>query len=79
MVVDQPVRAGQRIWAEGADLIITSTVNAGAEVIAGVNLPLLLKLAQIRDGETLAGAVAAAKDAGQKYITIASERVTAGR
>jgi len=38
MVVEQPVRAGQRIWAEGADLIITSTVNAGAEVIADGNI-----------------------------------------
>ena len=38
MVVDQPVRAGQRSWAEGADLIITSTVNAGAEVIADGNI-----------------------------------------
>ena len=38
MVVDQPVRAGQRIWAEGSDLIITSTVNAGAEVIADGNI-----------------------------------------
>ncbi len=34
MVVDQPVRAGQRIWAQGADLIVTGTVNPGAEVIA---------------------------------------------
>jgi septum site-determining protein MinC len=34
MLVTQPVRAGQRIYAEGADLIITATVNAGAEVIA---------------------------------------------
>ncbi|MCA3415406.1 MAG: septum site-determining protein MinC [Roseomonas sp.] len=38
MVVEQPVRAGQRVWAEGADLIITSTVNAGAEVIADGNI-----------------------------------------
>ncbi|MGI9127916.1 MAG: septum site-determining protein MinC [Roseomonas sp.] len=38
MVVEQPVRAGQRIWAEGVDLIITSTVNAGAEVIADGNI-----------------------------------------
>lgn len=38
MVVEQPVRAGQRIWAEGADLIVTSTVNAGAEVIADGNI-----------------------------------------
>jgi septum site-determining protein MinC len=38
MIVDQPVRAGQRVWAQGADLIITGTVNAGAEVIADGNL-----------------------------------------
>jgi septum site-determining protein MinC len=38
LIVDQPVRAGQRIWAQGADLVVTSTVNAGAEVIADGNL-----------------------------------------
>jgi septum site-determining protein MinC len=32
------VRAGQRVWAQGADLIVTGTVNAGAEVIADGNL-----------------------------------------
>lgn len=34
MLVDQPVRAGTRIWAQGADLIVVGTVNRGAEVIA---------------------------------------------
>lgn len=34
MVVSQPVRAGARIYAQGRDLICTSTVNAGAEIIA---------------------------------------------
>ena len=38
MIVDQAVRAGQRIWAQGCDLIVTATVNAGAEVIADGNL-----------------------------------------
>jgi septum site-determining protein MinC len=38
MIVDQPVRAGQRIWAQGGDLIVTATVNAGAEVIADGNI-----------------------------------------
>lgn len=38
MVVDQPVRAGQRIWAQGADLIVVGTVNRGAEVIADGNI-----------------------------------------
>ncbi|RVT97088.1 septum site-determining protein MinC [Rhodovarius crocodyli] len=38
MIVTQPVRSGSRIYAEGADLIITSTVNPGAEVIADGNI-----------------------------------------
>ncbi|SFK88119.1 septum site-determining protein MinC [Falsiroseomonas stagni] len=38
MVIDQPVRAGQRIWAQGSDLIIVGTVNRGAEVIADGNI-----------------------------------------
>lgn len=38
LIVDQPVRAGQRIWAQGGDLIVTATVNAGAEVIADGNI-----------------------------------------
>jgi septum site-determining protein MinC len=38
MVVDQPVRAGQRIWAQGTDLIIVGTVNRGAEVLADGNI-----------------------------------------
>jgi septum site-determining protein MinC len=38
MLIDQPVRAGQRIWAQGADLIVTATVNRGAEVIADGNI-----------------------------------------
>jgi septum site-determining protein MinC len=38
MLVTQPVRSGSRIYAEGADLIITATVNAGAEVIADGNI-----------------------------------------
>lgn len=38
MLVTQPVRSGSRIYAEGADLIITATVNPGAEVIADGNI-----------------------------------------
>jgi septum site-determining protein MinC len=34
LVVTEPVRSGQRIYAEGADLIVTATVNPGGEVIA---------------------------------------------
>ena len=38
MVVETPVRAGQRIYAQGSDLIVTATVNAGAEVIEDGNV-----------------------------------------
>ncbi|TCZ66826.1 septum site-determining protein MinC [Roseicella aquatilis] len=38
MLVSEPVRSGQRIYAEGADLIVTATVNPGAEVIADGNI-----------------------------------------
>ncbi|MCX7932371.1 MAG: septum site-determining protein MinC [Rhodovarius sp.] len=34
MLIDQPVRSGSRLYAEGTDLIVTATVNPGAEVIA---------------------------------------------
>lgn len=48
------------------------------EIVAGINLPMLIKLASIRDDKTLDDAVLAAQDAGRKYITIAS-RVLAGK
>lgn len=43
------------------------------EVIAGVNLPLLVKLAKIRSERPLADAVVEAKEAGRKYINVASQ------
>jgi septum site-determining protein MinC len=38
MVVSQNIRAGQRIYAEGCDLIVVGSVNAGSEVIADGNI-----------------------------------------
>lgn len=38
MVVAQNIRAGQRIYAEGSDLIVVGSVNAGSEVIADGNI-----------------------------------------
>jgi septum site-determining protein MinC len=38
MLVRDPVRSGQRIYAQGTDLIVTATVNPGAEVIADGNI-----------------------------------------
>jgi PTS system mannose-specific IIA component len=46
------------------------------EVIAGINLPMLVKLAKVRDECPLTEAVAAAQDSGRKYITIASRVLT---
>ncbi|MDD2876585.1 MAG: PTS sugar transporter subunit IIA [Acidiphilium sp.] len=45
------------------------------EVIAGVNLPMLVKLAKIRGSHTLADAVHCAEEAGRKYIACGSEVV----
>ena len=42
------------------------------EVIAGVNLPMLVKLASVRGRAGLAAAVSAAQEAGRKYINVAS-------
>jgi mannose PTS system EIIA component len=51
-----------------------SVMNGGTiEVIAGVNLPLLVKLAKVRTEKPLAAAVADAKEAGRKYINVASQ------
>lgn len=49
-----------------------SVLGPGIEVIAGVNLPMLIKLASVRTKMTLAEAIAAAQDAGKKYISVAS-------
>ncbi|WP_312514520.1 septum site-determining protein MinC [Massilia sp.] len=52
MIVDTPVRAGQRIYARGADLIVTATVNNGAELIADGSIHVYAPL----NGRALAGA-----------------------
>lgn len=55
-----------------SNLAISVMSKANAEVIAGVNLPMLIKLASIRAGLSLKEAVAAAHEAGRKYINVAS-------
>ena len=52
LIIDTPVRAGQRIYARGADLIITAVVNNGAEVIADGSIHVYAPLR----GRALAGA-----------------------
>ncbi len=56
-----------------SNLAISVMDNANVEVIAGVNLPMLIKLASVRKTESLAEAVASAREAGRKYINIASQ------
>ncbi len=55
-----------------SNLAISIMDTAPVEVIAGVNLPMLIKLASARTTETLQAAVAQAQDAGRKYINVAS-------
>ena len=56
-----------------------SVMNGGhVEVGAGINLPMLIKLASVRDAASLEQAVIQAQDAGRKYIYIAS-RVLSGK
>jgi PTS system mannose-specific IIA component len=51
-----------------------SLLKAGEiEVIAGINLPMLIRLESARKSMTVQKAVAAAREAGQKYISVASE------
>jgi PTS system mannose-specific IIA component len=56
-----------------SNLAISLMKRGKTEVIAGINLPMLIRLAGARKDMDLAAAVAAARDAGRNYITIASE------
>jgi PTS system mannose-specific IIA component len=55
-----------------SNLAISIIDKAKVEVIAGVNLPMLIKLASVRDSEPLVTAVTSAQEAGRKYINVAS-------
>jgi len=55
-----------------SNLAISIMEKANAEVVAGVNLPMLIKLATARADSDLKDAVRAAHDAGRKYINVAS-------
>jgi PTS system mannose-specific IIA component len=56
-----------------SNLAISAMNGANVEVIAGVNLPMLIKLARVREESHLREAADAARDAGQKYIRVVSE------
>lgn len=61
-----------------SNLAISCMAGLQVEVIAGINLPMLIKLASVREDLALADAVLQAQDAGRKYINVAS-RVLAGK
>ena len=56
-----------------SNLAISLLEKDKVEVVAGINLPMLIKLASIRDSEPLNVAVLEARDAARKYISVASE------
>ena len=55
-----------------SNLAISMMERGGVEVLAGVNLPMLVKLAKVRSSQPLAVAVNCAEEAGKKYIASAS-------
>ncbi|MDQ0467319.1 PTS sugar transporter subunit IIA [Labrys wisconsinensis] len=61
-----------------SNLAISVMSGPSIEVVAGVNLPMLVKLARVRGEKSLADTVAVAQEAGRKYINIAS-RVLSGQ
>jgi mannose PTS system EIIA component len=61
-----------------SNLAISVMNGANVEVVAGINLPMLIKLVSVRDTAVLEQAVVQAQDAGRKYIYVAS-RVLAGK
>jgi mannose PTS system EIIA component len=56
-----------------SNLAISFLEEDKVEVVAGLNLPMLVKLARVRRDSNLQRAAAAAQDAGRKYINIASQ------
>jgi PTS system mannose-specific IIA component len=56
-----------------SNLAISVLDQGRVEVVAGVNLPMLIKLASLRKEESLATVIAEAQRAGRKYINVASQ------
>ncbi|MDD9903579.1 MAG: PTS sugar transporter subunit IIA [Rhodospirillaceae bacterium] len=60
-----------------SNLAISFLEQANVEVVAGVNLPMLIKIASVRETMALADVAEAAKEAGRKYISVASSLLNA--
>src|SRR4029078_12301872 len=62
-----------------SNLAISVMDRGKVEVIAGVNLPMLIKLASLRQSESLDRAVLGAQEGGRKYINVASQLLADAR
>ena len=62
-----------------SNLSISVMEQTKAEVIAGLNLPMLIKLASVRGRSSLQECVACAQEAGRKYISVASYVLAGGK
>jgi PTS system mannose-specific IIA component len=60
-----------------SNLAISVMRSGSVEVIAGVNLPMLIKLTSVRASDDMAKALAEAQNAGRKYINVASQVLAA--
>lgn len=56
-----------------SNMAISLMQDNSVEVIAGINLPMLVKLAGLRETKTISQAAELAQEAGRKYIHIASK------
>ena len=56
-----------------SNLAISVIDSPNIEVIAGINLPMLIKLATVRKSSSLKETINSAQKAGRKYINIASQ------
>lgn len=56
-----------------SNLAMSVIGHGNFDVIAGVNLPMLIKLSSVRQSEKLEDCVVSAQDAGKKYINVASQ------
>ena len=61
-----------------SNLAISCMSRPNVDVLAGINLPMLVKLAKVRQDHSLPDAIDMAQEAGRKYVTIASS-VLAGK
>lgn len=59
-----------------SNLAISVMEQCHVEVIAGINLPMLIKLASMRESGSIAETVVAAQESGRKYINVASSVLT---